>query len=97
MKCLVGVNINNMLIQVKFTKIGNKIKYELPFTPYCTVMKKFDSRGMTLDKNDGLFRIWLGTNQEIDKMFKSRTVIYKKVELVQIYDACDTSHMPSLK
>ena len=86
-----------MLIQVKFTKIGNKIKYELPFDIYCTKMKKFDSRGKTLDENDGLIRTWLGTKQEVDRMFKKRTVIYKKVELVQIYDPCDTSHMPSLK
>lgn len=86
-----------MLIQVKFTKIGNKIKYELPFNIYCTVMKKFDSRSKTLDKDDGLILTWLGTKQEIDKLFKNRNVIYKKVELVQKYDHCDTSHMPSLK
>ena len=78
---------NNLILQVKFTKYGNKIKFMLPVRMFCDRMQNEISHTMTLNKNDQLFKHWLGNN--IDDIFKNRKTIYKKVCLNYLYDYCD--------
>lgn len=73
-------------VKAKFTKIGNKIKYELPFKIYCHDMKRELPHTGTFDKNDGLYKSWIG---DVNKAFKNTNIIYRKVNLIQIYDDCD--------
>jgi hypothetical protein len=74
-------------LEVKFKKIGNKIKYTLPVKMYCEIMQTEIQNTMTLDKNDGLIVSWLG--KDIDGLFKNRDTIYRKVNINQAYDYCD--------
>lgn len=74
------------MLRVKFTKIGNRIKYELPVKMYCTEMQTELPNSGTLDKTDCLYKVWLG---DVDKVFKKTNVIYKKVFIYQLYDPCD--------
>ena len=78
---------NKLILEVKFTKIGNKVKYTLPVRMFCKRMKNEISNSMTLNKNDQLLKWWLGNN--IDDLFKKRNTIYKKVNLNYVYDYCD--------
>jgi len=78
---------NNLILEVKFTKIGNKIKFLLPVRMFCERMQNEISNTMILDKNDMLIKNWLGNN--IDDIFKNRKTIYKKVCLNYLYDYCD--------
>lgn len=73
-------------VKVKFTKIGNKIKYELPFKIFCHRMERELPHTGTFDKTDMLYSVWIG---DVDKAFKKSNIIYRKVNLVQIYDDCD--------
>lgn len=74
-------------LEVKFQKIGNKIKYKLPVKMFCERMNTEIPNSMTLDKNDGLILSWLG--RDVDSLFKKTNTIYKKVNLNQAYDYCD--------
>lgn len=74
-------------LTVKFTKIGNKIKYQLPVKMFCTRMNEYVANSMTLDKNDLVITGWLGNN--VNDLFKIRNTIYKKVDIGQVYDDCD--------
>ena len=78
-----------MRVTVKFTKIGNNIKYRLPFRMWCTDTKRFIPNSGTYEKTDGIYKTWLGNAKAIDKLFKQTSVIFKKVELAQVYDPCD--------
>ena len=78
---------NNLILEVKFKKIGNKVKYTLPVRMFCERMQNEISNSMTLDKKDQLLKWWLGNN--IDNLFKKRNTIYKKVNLNYAYDSCD--------
>lgn len=73
-------------IKVKFTKIGNKIKYQLPCKLFCTEMNNEIQNSLTLDKNDRQIIYWLGTNPE--RLFKNRNSIIRKVN-IQPWDSCD--------
>ena len=77
---------NKLILEVKFRKIGNKIKYKLPVKMFCTTQNTELPNSATLDKNDCLIKTWLGNT---DRMFKYSNTIYKKVNLSQIYDKCD--------
>lgn len=85
-----------MGVKVKFTKIGNRIKYELPFVMVCRREPNSGELGRTwtLDKTDSLFSVWLG---DVDKAFKNRKSIIRKVYLGQIFDCCDSGKLPSYK
>lgn len=76
-----------LTLEVKFEKIGNKIKYTLPVDMWCTRMNTYLPKSSTLDKTDGVIIVWLGKN--VDKLFKTTNTIYRKVNLSQIYDPCD--------
>lgn len=58
----------SLFLVVRFTKIGNKIKYELPVRMFCTAMQREIPNSQCYDKTDGLYVSWLGRN--IDKLFK---------------------------
>jgi len=75
-----------MLLQVKFTKIGHKIKFELPVKMFCEKMQKELPNSFTFDKTDLIFNSW---KINVDKAFKTSNVIFKKVDINQIYDECD--------
>jgi hypothetical protein len=77
---------NCLVLKVKFTKIGNKVKYKLPVKMFCEQMNKEIPNSMNLDKTDLLIKTWLG---DVDKVFKNKTTIYKKVNLNMAYDKCD--------
>lgn len=76
-----------MILEVKFKKIGNKIKYMLPVKMYCEIGKTYICNSMTLDKTDSLIVSWLGKN--VDRLFKNTDTIFKKVNINQAYDKCD--------
>lgn len=78
-----------MKMEVKFTKTGNNIKYELPVEMWCTRMKKFIANSNQFDLTDIVYSTWLGNEDEINELFKDTDVIYKTVELSVIYDSCD--------
>ena len=73
-------------LKVKFTKIGDKIKYQLPVKMFCERMNTEVPNSMTLDKTDGLIVSWLG---DVDKLFKNKKTIFKKVNINLAYDECD--------
>jgi hypothetical protein len=73
-------------LEVKFTKIGNKVKYQLPVKMFCERMDTEVPNSMTLDKTDSLIVTWLG---DVDKVFKTKKTIFKKVNINQAYDKCD--------
>jgi len=76
-----------MELKVKFTKLDNdKIKYQLPCKMFCDRMNEEIPNNMTLDKTDSVIKIWLGDS---DKAFKNKNVIYKVVNIRQVYDPCD--------
>lgn len=77
---------NALVLEVKFKKIGDKVKYTLPVRMICQHGQKELPNSMTLDKTDGLIVSWLG---DADKAFKKRDTIYKKVNLGLAYDTCD--------
>lgn len=76
-----------MILEVKFQKIGNKIKYMLPVKMYCEIGNTYIHNSMTLDKTDNLIVSWLGKN--VDRLFKNTDTIFKKVNINQAYDKCD--------
>lgn len=78
---------DKLILEVKFTKIGNKIKYELPVRMFCERQNNEIANTMTLDKNDSTIIVWLGKNP--DRLFKKSNVIFKKVFIGQVYDKCD--------
>lgn len=84
---------DHLVLEVKFTKIGNKVKYKLPVRMFCTDMNNEIPNTMTLDKNDGLIKAWIG---DVDQAFKTKRVIYKKVIINYAYDRCDTPKTTSL-
>jgi hypothetical protein len=84
--------MKSLNVIVKFTKIGNRIKCELPAAMYCTIQKEIISKGFTLSVEDFLLKDWFGT-RKVKSLFKKRRVIYKKVDL-HIFDSCDTPHAP---
>jgi len=74
-------------LEVKFTKLKNgKVKYQLPVKMVCSHGDTEIPNSMTLTKDDGLIKLWLGNS---DKAFGKRNVIFKKVNLSQAYDDCD--------
>jgi len=77
---------NLLELKVKFTKIGNKIKCQLPVKMFCEEMNSEIPNSMTLDKTDGIILSWFS---DVDKSFKSQKVIFKKVNLSLVYDKCD--------
>lgn len=77
-----------MKIIVKFTKIGNKVKYKLPFKMFCKRMQTFIANSGTLDKSDTLITSWLG--KDSDSLFKKTKTVFVKVNMNQIYDKCDS-------
>jgi hypothetical protein len=74
-------------LEVKFKKIGSKIKYQLPVKMFCERMNTEIPNSMTLDKTDCLIVNWLG--RDTDSLFKKTNTIYRKVNLNQAYDNCD--------
>jgi hypothetical protein len=76
-----------LCLEVKFQKIGNRIKYKLPVKMFCERMNTEIPNSMTLDKTDALIINWLGKN--VDSLFKKTKIIYKKVNINQAYDSCD--------
>jgi hypothetical protein len=77
---------NSLFLKVKFTKIGSKVKYELPMKIHCTELNCEFAHSGVFDKNDLLWKRWLGN---VDKAFKKCDVIIKKVELGKCYGKCD--------
>ena len=76
----------NLILEVKFQKIRNKVKYTLPVRMVCEHGNIEMPNSMTLDKKDGLIVSWLG---DVEKAFKKSTTIFKKVNINQAYDKCD--------
>jgi len=76
-----------LLLEVKFKKIGDKVKFTLPVKMECEKMECEIPNYMTLDKTDVLIITWLGKN--VDSLFKKTDTIYKKVNISQVYDYCD--------
>lgn len=77
---------DNLILEVKFEKIGNRIKYTLPTKMFCERMNTEIPNSQTFEKTDGLFKVWLG---DVDKAFKKSSTIFKKVNINQVYDRCD--------
>lgn len=76
----------NLILEVKFQKIGSRIKYTLPVKMFCEKQDCEIPHTKTLDKNDNVIKTWLG---DTNRMFKYNNTIYKKVCLNLIYDKCD--------
>lgn len=77
---------DSLELKVKFTKIGNKVKFKLPVRMFCVRMCNEVQNSMTLSKEDGLIKAWLG---DVDQVFKNNNTVIKKVCLNFVYDSCD--------
>lgn len=78
-----------LILEVKFQKIGNKIKYTLPVKMYCERMQNEIPNSATLDISDLVIKEWLGETKDVKKIFKKSTTIFRKVNLSLVYDKCD--------
>lgn len=76
---------NTLSLEVKFTRIGNMVKYNLPVRMVCDHCGEIPN-SQTLHKDDLLIVAWLG---DVEKAFRKRSVIFKKVILNRAYDSCD--------